>query len=225
MKKKEVKKALAKKDMTLYPLTEAVAKAKAASKAKFDATVELHINLSLDQKKGEANIRFTTVLPNGTGKTKKVAVLASKKIPNADLELMESDIEKIEKGTIKPKTDFDVLITEPRFMPKLAKVARILGPMGMMPNPKLGTVTENVEDAVAQTKKGKVEIKTEKDVMVIHTILGKVSFSDNALAENFKEIFSNLKQNKPAKSKPEWIKSVYIATTMGPAFGVTLNDL
>lgn len=221
MKKKDTKD----RDITPYPLTEAIKKAKFASKAKFDATVELHINLDVDQKKGDVNIRYTTVLPSGTGKTKKVAVLASKKVSNADLELTEADIEKIEKGKIKPKVDFDVLIAEPKFMPKLAKVAKILGPIGMMPNPKLGTVTENVEEAVAQVKKGKVEIKTEKDAMVIHTILGKASFDDKALAENFNEIYKTLKQVKPAKAKPEWIKSAFIATTMGPAFSVALNDL
>lgn len=219
MKKRVVKD----RDVNPYPLAEAIKKAKAASKAKFDATVELHINLDIDQKKGDVNIRYTTVLPNGTGKTKKVAVLASKKVSNADLELTEADIEKIEKGKIKPKVDFDVLVAEPKFMPKLAKIAKILGPIGMMPNPKLGTVTENVEEAVSQVKKGKVEIKTEKDAMVIHTILGKASFDDKALAENFNEIYKTLKQVKPAKSKPEWIKSAFIATTMGPAFSVALD--
>ena len=222
---KKFKKDIKDRDTTPYPLAEAIKKAKNASKAKFDATLELHINLDIDQKKGAVNIRYTTVLPNGTGKTKKVAVLASKKISNSDLELTESDIDKIEKGKIKPKVDFDVLIAEPKFMPKLAKVAKILGPIGMMPNPKLGTVSENVEEAVAQVKKGKVEIKTEKDAMVIHTILGKVSFDDKALAENFNEIYKTLKQAKPIKSKPEWIKSAFITTTMGPAFSVALNDL
>lgn len=219
------KKAVVKKparDTTLYPLNEAIKKAKEASKTKFDGTVELHINLTPD-KKIEQNVRFTTVLPNGTGKTKKVAVLASKKVANADLELMESDIDKIEKGTIKPRVDFEVLVAEPRFMPKLAKVAKILGPMGLMPNPKIGTVSENVEDTVEQIKKGKVEIKTEKDVPVIHTILGKVSFDDKALAENYEEIMTNLRSNKPAKSKPDWIKSIFVATSMGPAFEVKFD--
>ncbi len=220
---KETKKTKkAKKDTTLYPLTDAIKKAKETSKAKFDATVELHINLTPD-KKIEQNVRFTTVLPNGTGKTKKVAVLASKKVGNADLELLETDIDKIEKGTIKPRVDFEVLVAEPRFMPKLAKVAKILGPMGLMPNPKVGTVSEDVEGAVAMIKKGKVEIKTEKDVPVIHTILGKVSFDDKAIAENYEEIMTTLRANKPAKSKPEWIKSVFISTSMGPAFGVTFE--
>jgi large subunit ribosomal protein L1 len=215
----------AEKDTNLYSIEEAVKKAKEGSKVKFDATVELHINLSVDSKKEQVTIRFTTVLPNGTGKTKRVAVLASKKVPNADLELMESDIEKIEKGSLRPKVDFDAFISEPRFMAKLAKAARILGPAGMMPNPKLGTVTENVEEAVAQMKKGKIEIKTEKDILVIHTILGKVSFEDKALVENFNEIYSTLKQNKPAKAKPGWIKSIYIATSMGPSYAVNVVSL
>lgn len=222
MKKKEkVTTKAPKKDTTLYPISEAIKKAKESSKTKFDATVEIHINLAQD-KKAEMNVRFTTVLPNGTGKTKKVAVLASKKVEGADLELLESDIDKIEKGTIRPKVDFEVLVAEPRFMPKLAKVAKILGPAGMMPNPKLGTVTEDVDNAVVQLKKGKIEIKTEKDVPVIHSILGKVSFDDKKLIENYEDILSNLKANKPAKAKPEWIKSIFVSTSMGKGVGVAL---
>ncbi|OGC69906.1 hypothetical protein A2415_00070 [candidate division WWE3 bacterium RIFOXYC1_FULL_39_7] len=213
------------KDMNLYTLEEAIKKAKAGSKAKFDATIELHINLFKDPKNPELSVRFTTTLPNGTGKSKKVAVLASKKVAGADIELLESDIEKIEKGTIKPKIDFEVLVAEPKFMPKLAKVARILGPVGMMPNPKTGTVTEDVETAVSQIKKGKIEVKTEKDIPVIHTIMGKKSFDDNKLAENFKEIYNSLNQNKPSKAKSDWIKSVFVSATMGPAFSVDLAQL
>jgi len=209
----------------MFTIDEAIKKAKDASKTKFDATVELHINLLQDKKKTETNIRFTTVLPHGTGKTKKVAVLASKKIANADLELTEADIEKIEKGEIRPRTDFEVLIAEPRYMPKLAKVAKILGPAGTMPNPKIGTVTENVEEAVNQMKKGKIEIRTEKDHPVIHTLLGKVSFQDIALKENFYEIYNTLKQNKPAKAKQDWIKSVYLSTSMGPSIQINLASL
>lgn len=218
-------KAKTTKDMNLYKLEEAIKKAKEESKAKFDASVELHINLSSDLKKLDANIRFTVTLPNGTGKTKKVAVLASKKVEGADLELTEEDIAAIEKGKIRPKIDFEVLVTEPKYMPKLAKVAKILGPVGMMPNPKVGTVTENIEEAVKQIKKGKIEIKTEKDVYVIHTILGKCSFDDKALIENFYEIYNNLMQLKPQKAKQDWIRSIYIATSMGPAFSVNLSGL
>ena len=213
------------KDLTTYSVNDAIKKAKETTKAKFDATMELHINLVKDPKNPDLSVRFTTTLPHGTGKTKKVAVLASKKVAEADLELLESDIEKIEKGTIKPKVDFEVLVAEPRFMPKLAKVAKILGPVGMMPNPKTGTVTEDVETAVAQIKKGKIEVKTEKDIPVIHTIMGKKSFDDAKLTENFYEIINALKQNKPAKAKSDWIGSVFISATMGPAFSVNLSEL
>jgi large subunit ribosomal protein L1 len=213
------------KDTTLYTIEEAIKRTKDVKKTKFDATVELHINLSDEQKKQEQPIRFSVTLPNGTGKTKKVAVLASKKISNADLELTEADLDKIEKGVIRPKVDFDVLVAEPRFMPKLAKVAKILGPAGVMPNPKTGTVTENVEEAVSQVKKGKVEIRTEKDAPVIHTILGKTSFEEKALLENFKEIYTTLLQNKPSKIKADWIKSLYICSTMGESSCVDLASI
>ncbi len=210
-----------KKDEKTYPIEEAISRVK-GQKAKFDATVEVHINL-LKDKKQEMNVRYTTTLPQGTGKTKKVAVLASKKVPNADIELMEEDLEKIEKGKLRPKVDFDVFISEPRFMPKIAKVARILGPVGMMPNPKTGTVTEDVEEAVNQVKKGKIEVRTEKDVPVIHTIIGKRSFTKEQLAENYKELMASLKQNRPAKAPVNWIKSVFLCTTMGKSVQVDLE--
>jgi large subunit ribosomal protein L1 len=211
--------------MTLYSIEQAVKKIHEGKKEKFDATVELHINLDLDPKKQEQMIRYTTVLPHGTGKTKRVAVIASKKVPNADLELSEQDLEKIENGKIRPKVDFDVLVAEPKFMPKLAKVAKILGPVGAMPNPKTGTVSEDVEKAVEQIKKGKVEIKTEKDTPIIHTIIGKTSFEAKDLEGNLREIMHSLKQNKTAKAKPEWIKSVYVASTMGASYKLDVNEL
>lgn len=204
-------------------ITEAIQKVKETSKKKFDATVELHINLDMDTKKVNQPIRFSVTLPNGTGKTKKVAVMASKKVKNADLELSEEDIVKIENNKIKPKVDFDVLVVEPSYMSKIARAAKILGPLGMMPNPKTGTVTENVEKAVEQIKAGRIEIKTEKDLPLIHTILGKVSFEEKALEENYKEVLNNLKQNKPSKAQPEWIKSIYVASTMGPSFQVDVE--
>lgn len=212
-----------KKDEKLYPIEEAIAKIK-GQKTKFDATVEVHINLQTDAKNKEMNVRYTTTLPNGTGKTKKVMVLASKKVPNADIELLEEDLIKVEKGTIKPKVHFDVFVSEPRFMPKIARVAKILGPVGMMPNPKTGTVTEDVTTAVDQIKKGKIEVRTEKDIPVIHTIIGKVSFEQDKLLENYKELMLSLKQNKPAKTAPNWIKSVYICTTMGSSVQIDLEN-
>lgn len=214
-----------KKDTNLHSLTDAIACVRKFSKEKFDPSVEIHIIVNSDPKKPEQNIRFSTVLPHGTGKTKKVAVLASKKIEGVDLELSESDIEKLEKSIIRPKVDFDVLITEPRFMPKLAKAARILGPAGVMPNPKTGTVTEDIESAVEQIKKGKVEVKTEKDAPVIHSIMGKLTFTDKALEENFLEVFNNVKQSRPSKIKGDWIKSVYICSSMGPSFRIDTAQL
>jgi len=219
------KENLRQKDTNIYPVEEAIKKVKESSKEKFDSTIELHINLDLDTKKVDQPVRFSTTLPHGTGKTKKVAVLASKKVPNADLELVESDLEKIEQGKLRPKVDFDVLVSEPRFMSKLAKVARILGPAGTMPNPKTGTVSEDVEKAVEQIKKGKIEVKTEKDSPVIHTILGKTSFKEEALKENVRELINALKQNKPSKAKPEWIKSIYICSSMGPSFKIDIASL
>lgn len=206
-------------------LMEAIKKAKLLSKEKFDATVEIHINLDLDSKKQDQPVRFSLTLPNGTGKTKKVAVLASKKVTGADLELKESDIELIQKGQIKPKIDFDTLVTEPAFMPKLAKVAKILGPAGVMPNPKTGTVTEDAEKAVSEIKKGRLDVKTEKDLPMIHTIIGKRSFTEKQLSENFMELYKTLKQSKPTKASPEWIKSIFISTSMGQSVKVDHANL
>lgn len=206
-------------------LMEAINKVKMSSKEKFDASVEVHINLDLDAKKMEQPVRFSLTLPHGTGKTKKVAVLASKKVTGADLELKESDIEEIQKGQIKPKIDFDTLVTEPAFMPKLAKVAKILGPAGVMPNPKTGTVSDDPEKAVSEIKKGRLDVKTEKDLPMIHTVIGKRSFTEKQLAENFMELYKSLKQNKPVKASPEWVKSVFFATSMGQSVMIDHTNL
>ena len=214
-----------KKETKLYKLEEAIDFIKKTSKTKFDSTLEVHLNLNIDKKKQEQNVRFTTVLPHGTGKTKKVAVLASKKVKNADLELSEADIEKLEKSILRPKTDFDVLIAEPRFMSKLAKAAKVLGPAGAMPNPKNGTVTEDVEKAVEQVKKGKIEVKTEPNAPVIHTIIGKLSFETPKLCENFSELYSAIKHNKPQKASNDWIKSIFLSSTMSPSAQVDLTAL
>jgi large subunit ribosomal protein L1 len=209
------------KDLNEYPIEEALKKVKSESKAKFDASVEVHINLDIDPNK--QNIRFSLSLPNGTGKTKKIAVLSSGKVEGADVNLTEEDLPKIEQGKIKPNVDFDILITEPRYMPVLAKYAKILGPAGAMPNPKNGTVTEEISKSISQFKKGKMEIKTEKMAPIIHTIIGKVSFDEKSLADNYIELISALKVNKPAKTVPLWIKSIFISSTMGPS--VKVKDL
>lgn len=208
----------------MKPLAEAVKEIKKRP-AGFDETVEVHFNLSLDVKQADQTLRAPANLPHGTGKEVKVAVMSSKKVAGADLQLSESDLPKLEKGEIKPKTDFDVLIVEPSFMGKLAKLGPILGPSGVMPNPKTGTVTDNIEKAVTQFKKGKVELKNEPEAPILHTIIGKVSFKEKELIDNFMEVFNTLKQNKPQKAKPDWVKNCFITSTMGPAIQVDLRDL
>ena len=210
------------RDPTSYPIKEAIVKVKKDSKTKFDATVEAHINLGIDVTK--QNVRFTITLPHGTGKIQRVAVLSDKKVEQADINLIESDLSKIEKGTLRPKIDFDVFITEPKFMPKIAKVAKILGPAGLMPNPKNGTVTDDIKKAVEQFKKGKIEVRTEQKAPLIHIVIGKISFDNKALEENLNELISNLKKNRPPKAKPGWIKNVYLTSTMGPSVKINLED-
>ena len=208
-------------DIQINTIEKAITELKRTSKTKFDATVEVHINLKIDPKKNDETVRTTTILPHGTGKDKKVAVFSSKTVKEADIQLTEADLKKIEKGTLKPGVDFDVIVSEPRFMAKIASVARILGPQGMMPNPKSGTVTEDVEKAVKQIKGGKIEIRNEVNAPIIHSIIGKVSFEDKKLIENFNELLSAVRQAKPQKVKPDtYISSVFVCTTMGKSYGV-----
>lgn len=206
-----------------HTIEEAIKNLKESSKEKFDATVELHINLDIDPKKQDEQIRYTTMLPNGTGKEIKVAVMASGKVPEADLELTEADLKKIESGKLKAGNDFDVIVAEPKMMGQLAKVARILGPAGVMPNPKNGTVTDDVAKGVKQLKEGKIEIKTEQIHPIIHTIIGKVSFDDKQLLENYNEVMKSLRAHKPQKSAPEFIVSAFLTSTMGQSYQVNLN--
>lgn len=202
-------------------INDALEQVKKNSKAKFDSTIEVHINCNLNKQKQET-VRFSMTLPHGTGKTKKIAVMASKKITGADLELMEEDIDKIAQGQIKPKIDFELLVVEPRFMPKLAKVAKILGPAGLMPNPKNGSVTDDVQKSVEQFKKGRLEVRSEANGTSIHTIIGKKSFTTDSLVQNYTELMSNVQANKPAKAEAGWIKSVYVCGTMSPSVEVSL---
>jgi large subunit ribosomal protein L1 len=199
-------------------LKEAFNQLKNDCKTKFDSTVELHINLDLDVKKADQMIRFSAILPSGTGKDLKIAVFSSVEYPEADLNLKEEDLDKINSGKLRAGVDFDFLITEPSLMPKVSKVARILGPAGVMPNPKNGTVTTDIRKSIEQLKKGKIEIRTEQNFPIIHTILGKCSFTEDSLESNFNEIYQTLKQVKPAKAKPDWIKSIYLTSTMGNSY-------
>ena len=200
-------------------ITDAVEFVKRSCRAKFDSTIEVHINCDLGKDKQET-VRFSLTLPHGTGKSKKIAVLASGKVGGVDLELGEADIEKLEKGQIKSKSDFDILIVEPRYMSKLAKVARVLGPAGVMPNPKNGTVTEDVQKAVELFKRGRVEVRSEPNGSVIHTSIGKKSFSTKSLTENYQELISTLLLNKPQKAQVGWVKEVFVSATMSPSVRV-----
>lgn len=197
-------------------LSAAIEHVKKTDKAKFDSSIEVHINCDLNKEKQET-VKFSITLPHGTGKSKKIAVMSSQKVSGADLELGEGDIGRIESGQIKPKIDFEVLIVEPKYMSKLAKIAKILGPSGLMPNPKNGTVTDDVQKSVDQFKKGRLDVRTEANGTVIHTIIGKKSFATKALEENFLELVSAVKANKPAKAPEDWIKSVYLSATMSPS--------
>lgn len=204
-----------------YSLEDALKLAVETNPAKFDATVEVHVRLGVDPRQADQNIRTTVVLPNGNGKTVRVAVFAPldevKKAKEAGANIAEDDefLKRLEKGTI----DFDVLISTPQFMPKLGKFARVLGPKGLMPNPKAGTVTTDIEKAVKEAKAGKVEYRVDKQAL-IHLGIGKTNFEAKALLENAQVFFDSLKAQRPASIKGAYVKSVFIATTMGPSIPV-----
>lgn len=205
----------------IYSLAEAIELAIKTSPVKFNATVEAHVRLGVDPRQADQNIRTTLVLPNGNGKTVRVAVFApldvckAAKEAGADIAEDEEFLKQLEKGVI----DFDVLISTPAYMPKLGKYARLLGPKGLMPNPKAGTVTMDVEKAVKESKAGKVEYRVDKQA-IVHIGLGKVSFGAEKLAENANAFFDSLKAQKPASIKGSYVKSVYLTTTMGPSIAV-----
>jgi len=188
-----------------YGLEEAVKLAKSTSHVRFDATVELHANLGVDPRHADQNIRDNLVLPAGTGKTVKVVV--------ADDALLT----QLEKGLI----EFDVLVATPAFMPKLSKYARLLGPRGLMPNPKSGTVTNDVDKAVAEAQAGRVEYRIDS-TGIIHLGVGKVSFSEPQLLENVQAVLASLKANKPSGLKGNYFNSMYLTTSMGPSVKVDL---
>lgn len=207
-----------------YSLEEALKLAIETNPAKFDATVEAHVRLGVDPRQADQNIRTTVVLPNGNGKTVKVAVFApldeakKAKAAGADIAEDEEFLKQLDKGEI----NFDVLISTPAYMPKLGKYARVLGPKGLMPNPKAGTVTTDIEKAVKEAKAGKVEYRVDKQ-SIVHIGLGKTNFDQKALLENATVFFDSLKAQKPASIKGSFVKSVYVTTTMGPSIQVENN--
>lgn len=205
----------------LYNLKDALELAVKTNPAKFDATVEAHVRLNVDPRQADQNIRATVVLPNGNGKSVRVAVFApldeAKKALAAGADIAEDEefLKRLEKGEI----DFDILVSTPAYMPKLGKFARLLGPKGLMPNPKAGTVTTDIEKAVKEAKAGKVEYRVDKQA-IIHIGLGKTNFDQTKLLENAETFFESLKGHRPASIKGNFVKSVYITTSMGPSIAV-----
>lgn len=205
----------------IYNLKDAIDLAIKTSPVKFDASVEAHVRLGVDPRQADQNIRTTLVLPNGNGKTVRVAVFApldiakTAKSAGADIAEDEDFLKRLEKGEI----EFDVLISTPQYMPKLGKFARLLGPKGLMPNPKAGTVTMDVEKAVKEAKAGKVEYRVDKQA-IVHIGLGKCSFGTEKLLQNAEAFFDSLKAQKPSSLKGSYVKSVYITTSMGPSIQI-----
>ncbi|HOW60808.1 MAG TPA: 50S ribosomal protein L1 [Candidatus Moranbacteria bacterium] len=206
-----------------YLITEALTLIKEGKIAKFDESVEVHIKLGLDTKKGDQQVRAAVVLPHGIGKTKKIAVVTSTKAKEAkeagaDIVGAEDFIEKIKQGKID---GFDVLVASPEMMPKLAPAAKILGPRGLMPSPKTETVSDKIKETVEMLKKGKLSFKNDASG-VVHQVIGKSSFEIKKLEENYTTFIEAVNKAKPAGVKGKYIISISICSTMGPSMKVNL---
>ncbi|MBI4135918.1 50S ribosomal protein L1 [Candidatus Uhrbacteria bacterium] len=208
----------------LYTPEEALALIKKINTAKFDATVEVHCHLGIDPAKSDQQARGTINFPHGTGKTKKIAAFvdagSEKVAEEAGADIVGSE-RLIDEIAASGKFDFEIAIATPPMMPKLAKIAKILGPKGLMPNPKSETVTTDVKKTIAELKKGKVTFKND-DTGNVHVAIGKISFEDNKLAENFKVFLDALRRAKPSSSKGIFIQSCTVTSTMGPAIKVSV---
>jgi large subunit ribosomal protein L1 len=206
---------------TLYSLKDAIELASKTSPSKFDASVEIHVRLNVDPRQADQNIRTTVSLPNGTGKTIRVAVFAPEgdhaaaTKAGADVVGDETFLAQLDKEVI----DFDILIATPQYMPKLGKYARLLGPRGLMPNPKSGSVATDVAKAVSEAKTGKVEYRVDKQA-IVHLGVGKVSFGAEKLTQNAQSFFDSLASQKPGSIKGAFVKSISISTSQGPSIKV-----
>ena len=209
-----------------YPLTEAVKMVKSRATAKFDETIEVSLNLNIDVRKAEQNLRGTVMLPHGTGKSLRVAVFArgpraeEAKAAGADIVGAEDLAEKVQGGTI----EFDRCIATPDMMALVGRLGRVLGPRGLMPNPKLGTVTANVTEAVKAAKGGQVEFRAEK-AGIVQAGVGKASFSETAILENVQAFVGAISRAKPTGVKGTFIKKVSLSSTMGPGLKLEIPGL
>ena len=209
-----------------YSAIEAVKLVKETSNAKFDSTIEVAMNLNLDTKKNDQQLRGAVVLPNGTGKTKRILVLAkgdqAKAAKEAGADFV-GDLDMIQKIEKESWFDYDVIIATPEMMPMLGKIGKLLGPKGLMPNPKTGTVTMDTAKAIEETKKGKVNYRTDSFGNV-HGIVGKATFDDAKLVENLKAFVEAIMKVKPSTVKGAYVKNVSISSTMGPGVKIDLNS-
>ncbi|BED92204.1 MAG: 50S ribosomal protein L1 [Candidatus Improbicoccus pseudotrichonymphae] len=206
-----------------YTSKEAVELCLQAANAKFDETIEVHVKLSVDSRQANQQVRGTLVLPNGNGKNLKILVICKNenvdiaKKSGADLIGSDEYIEKIQSGWF----DFDVLITTPDMMPTISKLGKILGPKGLMPNPKLGTVTSDIRKAITEIKLGKIEYRTDKN-NIVHCYIGKKSFGSDKILENFESLMNTIAKARPVSIKSQYIRSCFISSTMG--LGIAVNE-
>lgn len=210
----------------LYSLAEAASLVKEINTTKFNSSVDIHIRLGVDPRKPDQALRGTVSLPHGTGKSKTVLVLCppekedEAKAAGADYVGLQEYIDKINGGW----TDIDVVIATPSVMPKIGRLGRVLGPRNLMPNPKSGTVTDNVGDAVTEVKKGKISFKLDK-FGIVHTSIGRVDFTPEQISDNAKEVLQTLARMKPNTAKGIYFRSVYLATTMSPSVQLDVKSI
>ena len=208
----------------IYAPLEALSIIKDNANAKFDETIEAHIRLGIDPKYTDQQLRTTVALPHGTGQSIKIAVITSgenvskAKAAGADLFGEEDLVESINKGNM----EFDLLIATPDMMPKVAKLGRVLGPRGLMPNPKAGTVTNDIANAIKEFKAGKLEFRADK-AGIVHVRFGKASFTKEALFDNLKTLQESIDKNKPSGAKGKYWKTFYVTSTMGPSVQLDIN--
>ncbi len=211
---------------TLYSATDAVKLVKGTNVTKFDSTIDVAIKLNVDPKKADQMLRGSLVLPNGSGKSKKILVLAKGEQAKVAKELgadYVGDKDLIDKIKTENWFDFDIIVATPEMMPEVGKIGNILGPRGLMPNPKTGTVTPKVDTVINDIKKGMVEYRTDS-YGNIHTIIGKASFTETALLENLKYVVSTISKSKPTSVKGTFVQGISISSTMGPGIKVDKNS-
>lgn len=227
-RKKQIKELLGEKK--IYTPKEAITKIKEVTdkvKTKFDQTIELAVRLSIDSKQSDQQVRASVALPGGTGKKVKIAVITKgervkeAEAAGADIVSSEELIRKIEHGFL----DFDKLVATPDMMPNIAKLGKILGPKGLMPNPKDGTVSNDLTKTIKEIKAGKVSFRAEKDSGIVHVPIGKASFDQDRLLKNFSSVMDAINKSRPSSAKGIYLRSIYLSSTMGPGLKIDTGSL